>query len=63
MAKESKPKKQAKKVSLWTLILTGVISLLIGAGGTYAFMYKTVRDAQTVNASMAKIQAVYQTLY
>ena len=63
MAKESKPKKQVKKVSLWTLILTGVISLLIGAGGTYAFMYKTVRDAQTVNTSMAKIQAVYQTLY
>lgn len=63
MAKDKKNKKPAKRFSIWSLVITGILALLIGVGGTYAFMYKTLRDAQAVNTSMAKIQTVYQTLY
>ncbi|WP_425270480.1 S41 family peptidase [Ligilactobacillus ubinensis] len=63
VTENKKAKKEHRKVSIWAVIITAVVAIAIGAGGMYAYMYNEVKEAQTVSASMKKIQTIYETLY
>lgn len=63
---EKKPKKQPKRVGLWTYIISIVVALGVGVGGTYFAinhaLSQQLQSMQQTSAAMKKIQAVYETI-
>ncbi|KRL01212.1 S41 family peptidase [Liquorilactobacillus capillatus] len=52
-----------KRYSLLTVVIVGLLTLLIGSGTVFFIMDQRLTAAQRTNKSMAKIEAVYSTLY
>ncbi|KRL38403.1 S41 family peptidase [Liquorilactobacillus uvarum] len=63
VSEEQKVGKPKKRYSLLTVVIVGLLTLLIGGGSVFFVMDKKLTAAQQTSSSMAKIQAVYSTLY
>lgn len=57
------PKKAPKKFSLLTLIVTALVTLLLGGGAVFIFMNQRLQAVEQTNSSLGKIEAVYSALY
>ncbi|RRK10970.1 PDZ domain-containing protein [Lactiplantibacillus garii] len=63
---KNKPKHPKRRVGLWTYIISIVVALGVGVGGTYWFIGRAVSQQlssmQQTNSAMKKIQSVYETI-
>lgn len=61
--KSHRPK---KRVGLWTYLISIIVALIVGVGGTWLFIGRSVNQQlasmQQTNQAMKKIQAVYETI-
>lgn len=64
MFKKNKQTKTKTKRFGWpTVIISGLICLLLGAGGVYYLMEQRVKEAEQTSQSLGKIGTVYSALY
>ncbi|ETY74219.1 S41 family peptidase [Lactiplantibacillus fabifermentans] len=63
---KSKKNRPKRRVGLWTYIISIIVALGVGIGGTYWFLGRAVtqeiNNMQQTSAAMKKIQSVYSTI-